>query len=105
MTLYAYIWAITGVATMYNLMNRTANRLIEKPLILFGEFSLDIYCIHMFLVRDFVFIPKFILQSNALIEAIYATIYGIGVCFIIAFLVKNFLRKIFLYRILFSGVK
>ena len=103
--LYANIWALTGCLFSYMLVKHCLTKLssIRSLCVSFGEYSLDIYGIHMVLVRNLNFIPLLIFMIRPVFLMIINPVYCVFVCIIITVLSKLVLHKVRLYSILFSG--
>jgi len=103
--LYANIWALTGCLFSYMLVKHCLTKLpfIRSLYLSFGEYSLDIYGIHMVLVRNLNFLPLSFFMIRPLFFIVINPVYCILVCIIITVLSKLVLHKVRLYSVLFLG--
>jgi fucose 4-O-acetylase-like acetyltransferase len=122
--LFSYIWGLTGCLFVYTLAKRCLllmggggdavlllghkparpKNLLSWALAKAGIYSLEIYTIHTFLVRDLVFVPNFIRQHKMFLSYVYNFAYSFLVCAAICMTSKYVLRKLPLYKKLMLGM-
>ena len=64
-----------------------------------GEYTLDVYVIHMFFVRFVDQVSKIMIEDKNFISYIYLLLFAILIVFCIYFIAKHILRKCWLYRV------
>lgn len=87
------IWAVLEVAGYLKKI-----RIVERILSVIGQYSIDIYVIHMFLIKIVFFMPT-MLQENKIWGNIYIYFYSLFVVVFIVTICKLVLDKIVLYKV------
>ena len=92
-----YVISLIGVLCIISIAQAISRTGIGMAISDIGKYSVDIYVIHMFMIKAFFFIPTFI-EQNQIFYGMYLMVYALLIVLIVYLLSKHILYKFSIYK-------
>lgn len=92
-----YLISICSIFFMFSLANKVKNQKIGKRLSEIGHYTIDIYVLHMFLIKFVIWIPRE--MTNTMLSFIWLPLYTLIIVVSIFIFSKYIFRKFSIYRL------